>query len=144
MKRFFLSVALIALAACQPAPQTPAPTPATTTAPSSPEAGGVSVLTPHAGQSVTSPLVVTGIAPANWYFEAVFPVQLVDSSGGVIAEAPAQAQSDWTQPGPKSFRAELTFTVTQATQATLVLEQDQSGEGNPAPQTVRVPVTLAP
>lgn len=90
---------------------------------------------------VKSPLSVKGIAPNNWFFEAVFPVQLLDANGIVIAEAPAQAQSDWTVEGPVPFVAELAFAVNGDTPATLVLAEDMPS-GLPGQREVRIPVTL--
>lgn len=59
---------------------------------------------------VSSPLTIKGTASNNWYFEAVFPVKLVDGSGKVLAQGQAQAQSQWTNPGQVPFVATLTFT----------------------------------
>jgi len=43
---------------------------------------------------VTSPLTVRGEARGPWYFEASFPVVLVDWDGRIIAESYASAQDD--------------------------------------------------
>lgn len=100
------------------------------------------VTTPVANARVTSPLRVEGVAPGDWYFEAVFPLELkVD--GQVIAEAPARATTDWTQPGPKRFSGWMAFAVTEETKAILVLSEDMPGEGK-NPRTVSVPVILSP
>jgi hypothetical protein len=103
---------------------------------------------PADGSKVMSPLEVAGIAPNDWYFEAVFPLTLVGADGAVLAEAPAQAQTDWTVVGPVTFRGRLAFNVDKDTPATLVLEedmpgQDDKGDDKPA-RTVRIPVVLAP
>lgn len=118
-------LALLALAACSPAATT-TDTSATTTAAAAFNPGeGVTVNAPAANARVTSPLVATGVAPANWYFEAVFQAKLIGADGAVIAEGPAQSQEDWTNGNPSHpFRAELTFNVTQDTPATLVLRED--------------------
>jgi Immunoglobulin-like domain of bacterial spore germination len=90
---------------------------------------------------VKSPLSLKGVAPNNWFFEAVFPVQLLDANGIVIAEAPAQAQTDWTTEGPVPFVADLSFAVSGDTPATLVLAEDMPS-GLPGQREVRIPVTL--
>jgi hypothetical protein len=92
---------------------------------------------------VKSPLVATGSAPGDWYFEGVFAARLESADGAAIGEAPAQAQTAWTDPGPKDFRAEIAFTVRKETPATLVLEEDMPPEDGAARQ-VRVPVVLLP
>jgi len=126
--------AVLAFTACspQPARETPEPTPGA-------EVELATVSTPVSGARVTSPLRVSGVAPANWFFENQFPVRLIDANGAEIAFAPAHPRVSWTDPGPKEFDAELSFSVTGP--ATLVLEEDMPGEGN-EPRQVRIPVVL--
>lgn len=140
MRRTSLILAL-ALAACsQPAPP-PSPEPAPSAAIA--EAPAINVTAPRADARVTSPLIVEGTAPGDWYFEAQFPLQLRTADGTLLAEAPARAQSDWMTEAPVPFRGELTFRVTQDTPATLVLQEDMPGEGA-TPREIMIPVVLAP
>lgn len=53
---------------------------------------GISV---SAGDRVSSPLTVTGEARGFWFFEASFPVVLVDWDGRIIAEHYATAEGEW-------------------------------------------------
>ena len=132
----------LALAGCGPQETTATATDAAV----SPRAATaeITVETPAANARVTSPLVTSGRAPANWIFEAQFPAKLIGADGAVIAEAPARSQDDWTNGNPTHpFRAELTFSVNADTPATLVLEQDMPQEGQ-TPHQVSVAVTLAP
>jgi hypothetical protein len=135
-------IVAFALAACSPpAPPPPAPEPAAPAA--MVEAPGVNVNAPLAGARVTSPLVVEGDARGDWYFEAQFPLELRAADGAVLAQAPARAQSDWMTEAPVPFRGELNFRVTQDTPATLVLQEDMSGEGA-TPREITIPVVLVP
>lgn len=140
----FISLALTtvcALAACSPPASAPADAgSAATTQTTAPTVGDLAqVSTPTANAAVTSPLHVTGVAPANWYFENQFPIRLVDAQGRVLAEAAATPRVNWTENAePKAFDATLTFTATGA--ATLVLQEDMP---DGTPREVRVPVTLA-
>lgn len=138
-KRFMTAACLLALAACSPAAPPAETTPATTELAATPE---VAVDSLQAGARVTSPFVVEGTAPGDWYFEAQFDGKLVGADGAVIAEAPARAQSDWMTEAPVRYRAEFTFAVTQDTPATLVLQEDMPAD-NAAPREVRIPVVLA-
>lgn len=105
--------------------------------------GDITIESPAAGARVTSPLIASGVADSSWYFEAVFPAQLMAEDGSMIAEAPAIAASDWTRPGPVAFNVEMAFTVEAETPATLVLEEDMPADSE-APRQVRIPVTLLP
>lgn len=140
------ALAACALSGCSPpAPTTPnvgSPTTIQSTAPAMAVTDAATVAAPVANAIVTSPLHVTGIAPANWYFENQFPVRLIDSQGNTIAEAPATPRVNWTENAePKAFDATLSFTATGP--ATLVLQEDNSGD-RPTPRETRVPVVLAP
>lgn len=85
------------------------------------------LVTPRDGAVLTSPLTVSGIAPAHWFFENSFPVRLQTESR-IIAEAPATPDRNWTEPGPKTYTATLEFVVEEPTDAFLVLEEDMPGE----------------
>ena len=86
-------------------------------------AEGLTVASPREGETVTSPLVVTGEARGGWYFEASFPVRLEDASGQVLAEVPAQAQGEWMTADYVPFVAELAFAVPRLTPGRLVLRK---------------------
>lgn len=64
---------------------------------------------PRPGEVVETPLVVRGEARGNWFFEADFPVVLVDWDGLIIAEGVARAQDDWMTEEFVPYRAELSF-----------------------------------
>lgn len=140
--RMRIILAALALAACSPQPAS-AP-------PAEPAAAEVeaplttaTITTPAPNARVTSPLTVSGRAPAGWFFENQLPVQLLDAQGAVITQAPATPRINWTEPGDKDYDATLTFTVTRETPATLVVMQDMPGEGQEPKQT-RIDVVLAP
>lgn len=135
------------LIACSPPPARDAEAPAQTTITTPENRGAVQLATvgaPQAGARVTSPLHISGIAPANWYFENQFPVRLLDARGAVIAEAPAHPDVNWTANAePKAFALDLPFRVSVETAAMLVLQEDMPREGE-TPREVRIPVVLQP
>lgn len=166
--RFAFAASALALAAACAPEQKDAPTPEappTAAAPEQPAAalegdaakykpapdGEITVSLPAAGARVTSPLIAEGIAINTWFFEGQFVAELV-ANGEVLASAPAMqaGSTNWTDPGPVNFRAELAFTVTAETQAELILSEDMPeyiDEANdirgPA-RSVRIPVVLIP
>jgi hypothetical protein len=135
MRIWPIALAALALGACSPAMQ------------NAPERSGemqVAVVSaPQPGARVSSPLRVSGVAPADWFFENQFPVRLLDQAGEELAFAPATPRVNWTEPGDKQFDAELSFEVAGETPATLVLQEDMPGDQAP-PREVRIPLTLAP
>ncbi len=64
---------------------------------------------PRPNQKISSPLTVTGEARGNWFFEAEFPVVLVNWDGLIIAQSNARAREDWMTEDFVPFEAELTF-----------------------------------
>ena len=140
----FRALALCAaLCACSPVP--PAKTPAEAAAPAVAMPAGFRLDNLASGARLTSPAKITGVAPNDWYFEAVFQARLIGADGKVIAEAPAQAQTDWTTPGPVPFAATFAFDVPADTPATLMLAEDMyGGEDHPgSTKVMTIPVVLA-
>ena len=69
----------------------------------------VVVESPRPQQVISSPLEIRGKARGTWYFEATFPVVLVDWDGLIIAEHYAQADGEWMTPDFVPFTASLEF-----------------------------------
>lgn len=149
MKTYLIASAALVLlgagcGASAPAPQPPvseqpAPAPQPTPAPVAEDpvfgpaakANLIVVDAIRPGDTVSSPLVVTGKARGTWYFEASFPVELVDANNTLVANGIAQAQSDWMTVDFVPFKTTLTF-VTQDWKdmnGTLIFRKDNpSGE----------------
>ncbi len=104
----------------------------------------IRVSEPAAGSPVESPLVVTGEARGMWYFEASFPVELVDAKGKIIAVVPAQAQGEWMTENFVPFRATLTFTAQPPGAGTLILRKDNPSGLPEHDAELRVPVRFPP
>ncbi len=99
--------------------------------------------TPASGADVTSPLEFSGSASGLWYFEGDFPVRLVDGEGAVIAESYASSQSSWMTEDQVAFKGTITFDVSEATEATLILQEDDPS-GMKVPAEKKVALTLVP
>ena len=65
---------------------------------------------PVTGSVITSPLQIEGEARGNWFFEASFPVSLVNWDGVIIAEGVAEAQGEWMTEDFVPFKVNLEFT----------------------------------
>ena len=90
-------------------------------------------------QTVSSPLTLTGAAK-GWYFEASFPVQVLDANGAVLAQVPAQAQSDWMTADWVPFSVTINFVKPSTATGKLIFKNDNPS-GDPArDERVEVPV----
>ncbi len=104
----------------------------------------IQVVVPKPNEKISSPLVVAGEARGPWYFEAVFPIVVLDEKGNEIARTQGRALSEWTTDAFVPFRAELKFLLPTGKYGTLVLEKDNpfgnSVELAPHAQELRIPV----
>jgi hypothetical protein len=91
---------------------------------------------------VASPLTVTGEARGNWYFEASFPVKLLDANGNEIVVSYAQAQGEWMTEDFVPFMSTLTFAAPSTPTGTLVLQKDNPSGLPENDNSVSVPVTF--
>jgi len=109
---------------CQPNPD-PAP------------ADVAEVDSPEAGDSVTSPVTVSGRFAA---FEAQFNITIYDADGGEIADVPAHSQEGQVL---SPFSEDVFFPVTEETPACIWVYDASPRDGSPI-DVVQVPVTLKP
>ncbi|MBI5816882.1 MAG: hypothetical protein HZB09_00450 [Candidatus Yonathbacteria bacterium] len=84
----------------------------------------VRLITPKPNDEIENLLIVQGEARGNWYFEASFPVRLLDGNGKEIAVTPARAIGDWMTTNFVPFRAKLMFIAPNTKEGTLVLQKD--------------------
>jgi Immunoglobulin-like domain of bacterial spore germination len=107
----------------------------TSTAPGGPVVssdGRVAVTSPAANGHVHSPLTITGtVTGGGWFFEASFPVKVLDADGTVLGIGTAQAQGDWMTTDTVPFSATVSFVAPQDATGTVVLSKDNPS-GDPA------------
>jgi len=84
----------------------------------------IRVNAPSPGALITSPLTVAGEARGSWYFEASFPVRLVDAEGRELAVVPAQARGEWMTPNFVPFEVQLSFVPPSSPGGLLILQKD--------------------
>lgn len=94
---------------------------------------------PKADSIISSPLVVKGEAPGPWFFEASFPVKLVDEQGNLIVAAPVSAESDPLTENFVPYKTLLEFNTT-ATSGYLILNNDNPSGLIENSLSVKIPV----
>lgn len=83
----------------------------------------IRVMTPRANTSVASPLHIEGEARGNWFFEAQFPVNLLDDQGRLLATGIARTRDNWQTEDFVPFELDLEFTMPTAERGTLVFKR---------------------
>jgi hypothetical protein len=92
------------------------------------------------GDRVLSPLIIAGEARL-WYFEASFPVKLMDQNNRTLVETYASADGDWMTEDWVPFTSELIFTPPPAgTRGKLILMKDNPSGLPEHDDRVEIPV----
>ncbi len=85
------------------------------------------VNTPARDSVVSSPLTVTGKARGYWFFEASFPITIVNWNGLIIGEGIATADGEWMTEEFVPFTAKINFTLDPETpyrRGAIILQKD--------------------
>ncbi|OGZ07275.1 MAG: hypothetical protein A3D65_02145 [Candidatus Lloydbacteria bacterium RIFCSPHIGHO2_02_FULL_50_13] len=98
---------------------------------------------PFSHALIKSPLSIRGEARGNWYFEASFPVRLLDANGKELAIVHAQAKDEWMTPEFVPYSAELTFNPPTTKTGTLILRKDNPSGLPEHDDSLTVPVRFA-
>lgn len=102
----------------------------------------VVVTSPKANSTVGNTFVVSGAAPGPWYFEASFPIKIVDKENNFIGQGIAQAQGEWMTTDQVTFTATITLNGTYSGPATVVLLRDNPSGMPENDDSVSVPVVI--
>ena len=98
---------------------------------------------PLDNQEVSSPIKITGKARGSWFFEAVFPIQLIDIEGNIITSTFATAQSDWMTSDFVNFTANVEYDKTlNSGPALIILSKDNPSDNPDFDQSIFIPVVL--
>lgn len=129
------------------ATQNPVEAPTITTPTASTEHPLIVAEFPKPEEVITSPLTVTGKARGPWYFEASFPVALVDWSGRIIVETHAEARGDWMTEKFVPFISTVEFEVPEGGEAfgwrgTLILMKDNPSGLPEHDDSIEIPIVF--
>jgi hypothetical protein len=100
----------------------------------------IELRTPLPEAILLSPLTVAGRARGPWFFEASFPVYLLDADGDTLVAIPAQAIGEWMTPAFVPFRATLSFTPPASRTGTLILAKDNPSGLPEHAAELRIPI----
>ncbi len=92
--------------------------------PNAPLHDRVFVTSPEPGSTVGKTFQLKGEAPGNWYFEASFPIKVIDPEGNTLANSYGQAQSDWMTTNQVPFVGEVKIEKAYSGPATVVIMKD--------------------
>jgi hypothetical protein len=82
---------------------------------------------PARDSTITSPVTVSGKARGYWYFEATFPITIVDWDGRIIGQGYATAQDEWMTEEFVPFTATVSYDLPADTpyrRGAIILQKD--------------------
>ncbi|PIR53044.1 hypothetical protein COU76_03250 [Candidatus Peregrinibacteria bacterium CG10_big_fil_rev_8_21_14_0_10_49_10] len=100
----------------------------------------IHISAPQPGERVGNPVIITGEARGMWFFEAVFPVVLLDANGNELAASYATANGEWMTEDFVSFTASVSVEKPETPTGTLVLKRDNPSGLPEYDAEVRIPV----
>jgi hypothetical protein len=104
----------------------------------------IRIADPRPNQEVISPINTEGEARGFWFFEADFPIKLLDDKGNELANGFVRATKGWMTEDFVPFEGLLEFTITEEMDAILVLEKDNPSGLPENADELRVPIHLIP
>ena len=97
---------------------------------------------PYPGAVTGKDFSVIGKARGNWFFEASFPVEVLDKNGKRLTTAIAEAQGDWMTTEFVPFKADVKAPSSYIGPATLVLHKDNPSGLPKNEASVSFPITI--
>src|SRR4030043_37857 len=102
----------------------------------------VILFSPKPNETVSSPILLQGKARGSWFFEASFPVSLIDSSGKELARSHVEAIGEWMTEDYVEFKGVLDFKVNVTSRPGLVLEKDNPSGLPENEKKIKIPLVL--
>lgn len=100
------------------------------------------VESPRAYEEISSPVIVRGKARGTWFFEASFPVKVVDRAGNILGVVPVMTREEWMTTDFVSFQAEVPFIGSGAVDGFVIFEKDNPSGLSEHADELRVPVVF--
>ncbi len=105
-------------------------------------ADNIKIESPFPGAVTGKEFSVVGQARGTWFFEASFPVELLDKDGNVLASGIAQAQGEWMTTEFVPFKVDLKAPESYIGPATLVLKKDNPSGLPENDASISFPITV--
>jgi len=95
---------------------------------------------PRAGEEISPPLLISGKARGYWFFEASFPIELVDENNNLVSSTIATAKGEWMTKDFVPFEATLNFSNPKTDKGFLIFRKDNPSGLKEHDDELKVPV----
>ncbi|MFA6094411.1 MAG: Gmad2 immunoglobulin-like domain-containing protein [Candidatus Paceibacterota bacterium] len=102
----------------------------------------ITVELPFPGAVVGKEFSVIGKARGTWFFEASFPVEVIDGGGKTLAVGIAQAQGDWMTVNFVPFSVNVKVPESYIGPATIILKKDNPSGLSEYDASISFPITI--
>ena len=102
----------------------------------------IKIDSPKPGSEITSPLIITGEARGNWYFEASFPVEVLDEDGTSLGIGPVQARGEWMTTEYVPFSGSVSFKEPKGKTGKIIFRKDNPSGLTQFDDQVSIPVSF--
>lgn len=102
----------------------------------------IKVELPFPGAVTGKTFKVTGQARGYWYFEASFPLEVLDKDGNTLVQSYATAQGEWMTEEFVPFEGNITVPESYIGPATLILHRDNASGLPEKDASIRFPITI--
>lgn len=97
---------------------------------------------PYPGAVTGKSFKIIGEARGNWYFEASFPIEVLDKNNKVLVTTYATAQSDWMTTDFVTYNVDIEIPESYSGPATIVLMKDNPSGLSENDALMSVPITI--
>jgi hypothetical protein len=102
----------------------------------------IRITQPAPGSVTGKTFTISGQARGTWYFEASFPVAVLDKDGKTLVTIPAQAKGDWMTTDFVPYSVQVTVPQSYIGPATIVLHKDNPSGLSENDASMSVPITI--
>lgn len=97
---------------------------------------------PLVGAVTGQEININGQARGTWFFEASFPIELLDKDGKILVQSYAQAQGEWMTENFVPFVAKLQVPASYTGPAVIVLRKDNPSALPEYEASISFPITI--
>ena len=101
----------------------------------------IQVTSPQPGATVAPTFTVSGKARSTWYFEASFPLEVLDANGKSLKVMPVQAGGDWMTTEFVPFMLQVAIPNYKG-KATLILRNDNPSGLPENEASISIPIVI--
>lgn len=94
------------------------------------------------GDTIESPLVIEGKAIGTWFFEASFPIKVVDENDNILGYSYVTALGEWMTEEYVDFRGEIEFTSEEEKNGFFVFMKDNPSGLPEYDKEIRIPIVI--